>query len=90
MVLMANDNSRERDEDDLVDAFSRTGMCLDEDLKREESKKIGQIEVTIMRVTIGRKKIDRNYRPKHQEGEDDDVDMERINSDLSHTTASVP
>ena len=90
MVLMANDSSPEKDEDDLVDAFNRTGMCLDEDLKREESKKIGQIEVTIMRVTIGRKKIDRNYRPKHQEGEDDDVDMERIDSDLCHTTASVP
>ena len=90
MVLIPNDNSPEKDENDLVDAFNRTGMCLDEDLKREESKKIGQIEVTIMRITIGRKIIDRNYRPKHQEGDHDDVDMERINSELSHTTASVP
>ena len=90
MVLMANDNSPKKDEDDLVDAFNRTGIRLDEDLKREESKKIGQIEVTIMRINIGRKTTDRNYRPKHREGEDDDVDMEEINSELSHTTASVP
>ena len=89
MVLRANDNSLEKDEDDLVDAFNRTGVCLEEDLKREESKKIGQIEVTIMRITIGRKSIDGKYRPKHQEGEDDDIDMERINPELSHTTASV-
>ena len=89
MVLIPNDNSPEEDENDLVDAFNRTGMCLDEDLKREESKKIGQIEVTIMRITIGRKIIDRNYRPKHQEGDHDEVDMEKINSELSHTTASV-
>ena len=87
---MANDNLPEKDEDGLVDAFNRTSMCLEEELKREESKKIGQIEVTIMRITIGKKKIDRHYRPKHQEGEDDDVDMERINSELCHTTASVP
>ncbi|KAL8795462.1 MAG: hypothetical protein Q9195_002051 [Heterodermia aff. obscurata] len=87
MVLMANDDLPKKDEDDLVDAFNRTGMRPDEDLKREENKKIGQIVVEIMRITIGKKKIDGDYRPRHQEGEDEDVDMERINSELSHTTA---
>lgn len=90
MVLMANDNSPKKDEDELVNAFNRDGMRLDEDLKREEDKIIGQIEVTIRRITIGKKKMDRNYRPKHQQGEDEDVDIERIDSEVSHTTASVP
>lgn len=87
MALTTNNSSANEDEDLLIDALSRSGICHEDDLKREESKKAGRIEVRIMRVVIGRKTIDNGYRPKHRENEKDDIDMKSIESELTHTTA---
>ena len=86
MALTANDDILDRDEDALADALGRSGISHENDLQREESQKAGQIEVRIKRITLGEKSNDRHFRPKHREGEDNDMDMEGVGSDITHHT----
>ena len=81
------DSMTANEEDAIIDALGRTGICHEDDMIREEKHKSGQIEVEITRVVLGRKRVDTEFRPKHREGEDEDLDTGRIKSEVTHTAA---
>lgn len=86
MALSAKNDLLDKDEDALADALGRSGISHENDLRREESQKAGQIEVRIKRITLGEKSNDRHFRPKYTEGEDRNMDMEGVGSDITHHT----
>ena len=73
----------------MIAAMTRAGISAEFDVEKEERKKIGQIEVQIMRVVLGKKSMDYQFRPRHQEGDNEDVYMEETDPQLTHTTALV-
>ena len=88
MALTSNNDYAEKNEEDAVtNALGRTSICHEDDLKKEENSKAGQIEITITRIILGKKKVDSDYRPKHQEGEDCDINIEITKTEVTHTTA---
>ena len=89
MALTTRSGHAEKEEDAVIAALSRTGICHEDDLKREESNKAGQIEVNIHRIFLRRKKVESDFRPKHQEGEADDIDMGGLKPEVTHTTGYV-
>ncbi|KAL9037393.1 MAG: hypothetical protein Q9180_003741, partial [Flavoplaca navasiana] len=72
-------------EDVLVDAMN-TSRLGDDVVVNEENDKIGQIVVELERVKLGKKYKERDYRPKHMEGDRDDIDMGDVGSHVVHTT----
>ncbi|KAL9641315.1 MAG: hypothetical protein Q9204_000109 [Flavoplaca sp. TL-2023a] len=72
-------------EDVLVDAMN-TSRLGDDVVANEENDKIGQIVVELERVKLGKKYKERDYRPKHMEGDRDDIDMGGVGSHVVHTT----
>ena len=72
-------------EDVLVDATNKSRLG-DDVVANEENDKIGQIVVELERVKLGKKYKERNYRPKHMEGDRDDIDMGGVGSHVVHTT----
>ena len=73
------------DEDDIIEAMQASGLDCQKDSGAEETK-VGQIVVKIRRVRLGPKKYDPNYRPIHEEGHDDDIDMDGVKPDITHAT----
>lgn len=82
-----NDPMAANEEDACIDALGRAGICHEDDMTREENHKTGQIEVEITRIVLGRKRVDSDFRPKHREGEDENLDMGKIKSEITHTAA---
>ena len=70
----------------LVDALNSSELSDEHARTTDESGKIGQIVVVLERVVLGKKYKDYQYRPKHIEGDRDDVDMGGIGSDVVHAT----
>ena len=89
LVLSNTGKNTREDESAMIAAMEGAGISAETDIEREENKKVGQIEVKISRVVLGRKSIHYPYRPKHQEGEREDVDMDATDPELTHTTGSV-
>ncbi len=58
---------------------------IGQDDKKTEKGDAGKIVVTVQRVKLGEKWNDSNYRTKHKEGEDTDVDMDGAPTDVTHT-----
>jgi len=89
--LVLADTGKEPAEDELaiIAAMEGAGIIAEPDIEREGRKKIGQIEVKISRVILGRKSVNYHYRPKHMEGENEDVDMDGADPELTHTTGSI-
>ena len=73
-------------EDALVEAMDIAYLSGDADMIREEKSKVGQILVVIERVKLGEKWRDNHFRAKHKEGEPQDVDMQGVGKDITHTT----
>ena len=84
-----NDPTPIQDGDKLVNAMSSTYLDGDNDMSREEKSQVGQILVTLERVILGGKWRDRNYRPKHNENEMQDVNIENANKEITHFTGYV-
>ncbi|KAL8862095.1 MAG: hypothetical protein Q9178_001550 [Gyalolechia marmorata] len=59
----------------LVDALNSSELSDEHARTTDESGKIGQIVVVLERVVLGKKYKDYQFRPKHIEGDRDDVDM---------------
>jgi hypothetical protein len=89
LVLANTGKDPGEDEIAIVAAMEGTGMVAEPDIDREVRKKAGQIEVRISRVILGRKTVNYHYRPKHMEGENEDVDMDGADPELTHTTGSI-
>ena len=79
----------EESEAAMIAAMKRAGISAEFDVEKEERKKIGQIEVQIMRVVLGKKTIDYQFRPRHQEGDNEDAHMEETDPQVTHTTGLV-
>ena len=74
-----------QDEDAIIEAMQSSGLDGQNDSGSEKSK-VGQIVVEIRRIRLGLKKYDPNYRPKHEEGKDVDIDMDGVESGITHAT----
>ncbi|KAL8672979.1 MAG: hypothetical protein Q9168_002573 [Polycauliona sp. 1 TL-2023] len=73
-------------EDVLVDAMKTSKLGDDgHAVAGEENERIGQIVVELERVKLGKKYYEKNYLPKHTEGDVEDVDMSE-RSDMAHKT----
>ena len=90
-LLISKGGSAAEDFDEPVeDALARglTSTALNKEVcyTRQATGKVGQIIVTLERVQLGRKSVQRNFCAKHKEGEADDVDMEGVERNITHTT----
>ncbi|MCJ1436995.1 hypothetical protein MMC27_006378 [Xylographa pallens] len=88
-MLIAEDKNiipvAQRNEAALVHGCETIHLNGDNDSIKEENSKVGQILVTIDRVTLGKKWQDTNYKAKHKEHETEDVDMVDAGKDITHT-----
>ena len=75
----------EQDEDTMIAAMNATELGAGGNSQKDEKSGIGQILVVIQRVILGNKWIEPNYRSKHQEGEAEDVDMDGIKNEITHS-----
>lgn len=87
LILSANPNNDEEvsEENTIVKAMEHSGVGS-EDHPSAGKHKVGQIVVELRRVIVGVKRLDRNYRPKHQAGRDDDIEMAEVEPDITHAT----
>ena len=90
-LLISKAGSAAEDFDEPVeDALVRrlTSTTLDQGVGswKKEISKAGQIVVTLERVQLGKQTLERNFCAKHREGEADDVDMEGVERNVTHTT----
>ena len=69
--------------EEITAALEHSGLASADDSCAEKNK-VGQIVLEIRRVVLGTKTYDANYRSKHREGQDDDIDMNGINSNITH------
>ena len=84
MIAGTQANVEDQDDDDLIKAMESSG--LDDQGKTEKESKVGQIVVELHRILLGEKRIEANYRPRHQEGQEEDVDMAGAPRDVTHST----
>ena len=91
LIAGAFDKSKmnKQDEDDIVDAMNSAYLAEHGDPVNEEASKVGQIIVKVERVKLGEKWSDPDFRPKHREGEGEDVDMDGATRDITHTAGYV-
>ncbi|KAL8916894.1 MAG: hypothetical protein Q9172_006058 [Xanthocarpia lactea] len=75
IALRENDKNALEPLDLLVDALNSSELSDEHARTTDESGKIGQIVVVLERVVLGKKYKDYQFRPKHIEGDRDDVDM---------------
>ena len=75
------------DEATLVNALLSSQLnAADED---QDKNRVGQILVEIRRVKVYPSYIDRKYETRFKEGQDDDVDMNELQGDITHRTGLV-
>lgn len=75
----------EEDEMDMVASMEASGLGAEKNLE-EDNSNVGQILVVIERVILGRKWKENHYRPKHKDGDGEDVDMAGVKNEITHTT----
>ncbi|MCJ1383919.1 hypothetical protein MMC17_007033 [Xylographa soralifera] len=89
-MLIAEDKNAmpraQRNQAALVNAFDNIYLNGDSDFVKEEKSKVGQILVTIDRVTLGKRWQDTNYQAKLKEQDMEDVDMMDAGKEITHTT----
>ncbi|KAL8970411.1 MAG: hypothetical protein Q9183_001536 [Haloplaca sp. 2 TL-2023] len=73
-------------EDVLVNAFNSSGLGLEHTPGVDDHGKVGQIVVEVEKVRVEQPFYQKCWRPKHQEGEEEDVNMEGVNQDVAHKT----
>ncbi len=77
----------DQDDDALIKAMESSG--LDARGGTESEGKVGQIVVELQRVILGERRKEGNYRSHHQEGQDEDIDMEGVRRDITHATGFI-
>ena len=88
MISNPQVHSKDSDENTIAEAIEASAIDRDEWL-RDEKSQIGQIVVEVKRVTPGEKRYDSNYRSKHQEDLDEDIDVDEAKPDVTHATGSL-
>lgn len=84
MIAGSQANIEDQDDDALIKAMESSR--LDAQGMTEKESKVGQIVVELKRVVLGNKRKEANYRSHHQEGQDEDIDMEGFWRDITHAT----
>ena len=84
MIAGSQANVDDQDDDALIKAMESSE--LDTQAKTEKESNVGQIVVELRRIILGEKRTEANYRSHHQEGQDEDVDMEGVRRDITHAT----
>jgi len=79
-------SSADDDDGELAAALNAMGMNVERDNAREENLRVGQIVVEVQRIVLGARWENRRFKPKHREGQDEDVEMGSAGVDkVSHT-----
>jgi hypothetical protein len=90
MLIAESHNSDENvdglDEEAMITAMNATELSAASNMRSEEKNGIGQIVIVLERINVGVKWSERNYRPKHRNGQADDVDMHDLGNNITHTT----
>ena len=93
MLISENRNQTDRanqpDEDTMIAAMNLTELSGESNLKNDEKCNIGQIVIVVERIILGIKWSDENYRPRHCDGQMDDVNMNELGNDITHTAKYI-
>ena len=73
-------------EDVLVNAFNSSGLGLERTPGVDDHAKVGQIVVELEKIRVEKPFYQKCWRAKHQEGEEEDVNMGGVNQDVAHKT----
>ncbi len=84
MIAGSQANVDDQDDDTLIKAMESSGF--DTQGKMEKESKVGQILVELRRIVLGEKRIEANYHPRHQEGQEEAADLEGAPRDIIHAT----
>lgn len=79
----------ELDEDAMIAAMNATELSAEGNIKNEEKSSIGQILIVVQRICVGVKWKEENYRPKHRNDQADDIEMNDLGNNITHTTKYV-
>jgi hypothetical protein len=74
------------DEAALIKAMEDSHITDQHNTLKEERIEVGKIVVVLKRITLGEKWEDKNFKAKHEEGDTEDVEMNGINSGITHRT----
>ena len=84
MIAGSQGNIEGQDTDVLIKAMESSGFDAQE--KTEKESKVGQIVVKLQRVILGEQRTASDYRSHHQEGQNEDIDMEGVQRGITHAT----
>lgn len=84
MIAGSQVKVEDQDDDALIEAMESSGF--DAQGKMEKESKVGQIVVELRRVILGKQRTVANYRSHHQEGQDEDITMEGVRREITHST----
>lgn len=77
------------DEDAMITAMDATELGAEGNIRNDERCTVGQIVIVVERIVLGVKWSEENYRPKHRDGQADDVNMNDLGNDITHTAKYV-
>lgn len=83
------DRANQLDEDAMITAMNATELGAEGNIRNDEKCSVGQIVIVIERIVVGAKWSEENYRPKHRDGQADDVNMDDLGNDITHTAKYV-
>lgn len=83
-LARAEDQQEGIDEDELANAFQSSRLKA-----VQEKSKVGSIQVDVRRVILGRVHHDRNHRIYFKEGQDEGVDMNGVQGEITHAAGLV-
>lgn len=93
MLISESDNQAGRasrlDEDAMITAMNATELGAEGNIRNDEKYSVGQIVIVVERIVVGAKWIEENYRPKHRDSEADNINMDGLGNDITHTARCV-
>lgn len=79
------DGANQPHDDATATAMNAAGLGAGSNIKNDEKGGIGQIVVIVQRIIVGVKWSEENYRPRHRYGQADDINMNDLSNDITHT-----
>lgn len=78
-------HSSDQGENMIVALMNSAGLGAERDFQQEQTRNAGQIQVVLQRVILGNKWHDIHYKPTFREDEMEDVNLEGVKNDITHT-----
>lgn len=85
-IALRDSDRSAKPEDLIVDAMNASDLNHERFEGIEDRGKVGQIVVELERITVGKPFYQKRWRPRHREGDDEDVSMGGIDYDVAHKT----